>query len=188
MDDTAGLSSNERIVHATLELIAARGLGGVTMSQIAQQANVARQTLYNHYPDVESIVSSAMAQHAANSARLLSEMLATVAAPDDRIEHLVRHVAATAAHGHPVIRQGFSAEMQAVIDGYDQAMRSHIEAILRDGAAAGIFRRDLVPATDALVIQRMVEAVGELVTADPDSAAETVTATTKTVLAALSRS
>ncbi len=178
-------SPRERIVNAALTLIAAHGLGGVSMSDIARHAGVARQTLYNHYADVESIVSAAIAQHEAESVQRLGAVLSTVADPRDRVVHLVRHIAATAAHGHPVIRKGFSAEVQAVVDGYDQAVRSHVAAIIKDGIEQGIFRQDLEPAVDALVVQRMIEAAGELITRDGKAAPEIVTAVTATVLAAL---
>jgi AcrR family transcriptional regulator len=176
--------ASERIAVATLSLVAERGLGGVTMSAIARAAGVARQTLYNHYSDVEAIVSAVIAQHQEESVQRLGEMLATVAAPQDRLEHLVRHTAAT-AHGHPSLRHGFSAEVQAIVDGYDQAMRSHIETIIRDGVEQEIFRHDLEPAVDALVVQRMIEATGELVSADPDAATGIVTSVSAAVLAAV---
>ena len=41
---------------ATFELVAEEGLGSVTMTAIADRADVARQTLYNHFNDVEQIV------------------------------------------------------------------------------------------------------------------------------------
>jgi AcrR family transcriptional regulator len=185
VDHSKRSAASERIVHATLTLIAERGLVGVTMSAIADRAEVARQTLYNHYADVETIVSAAVEQHQSESVARLTAVLATVASPQGRLEHLVRHTAATAVHGHPLIKQGFSAEVQAVIDGYDQALRSHIESILNDGIEHAEFRGDLHPTKDAVVVQRMIEAAGELAAVEPESVAEIVTAVTATVLAAV---
>ena len=185
MNQTARPPAGERIVHATLTLIAERGLAGITMSAIAHRAGVARQTLYNHYSDVETIVSAAVEQHQTASVEGLAAVLATVSSPQAGLEHLVRHTAATAAHGHPMIKQGFSADVQSVIDGYDQALRSHIESILEDGVNSAVFRRDLEPARDAVVVQRMIEAVGEQVAAEPESAADIVSAVTTMVLAAV---
>lgn len=178
-------AANERIVHAALALVAEQGMSGVTMSAIAREAAVARQTIYNYYPDVEAIVSAAVEQHQAESIDHLTELLATVDSPIGRLEHLVRHVAATAAHGHVTIKQGFSAEVQSVIDGYDLALRTHIENILRDGTGRSVFRNNLDPARDAVVVQRMIEATGELVAEDPESVPEVVTVVTTTVLAAV---
>ena len=155
------------------------------MSAIAREAAVARQTIYNHYPDVETIAAAAVEQHQRESTDGLTSVLATIDSPQGRLEHLVRHAAANAAHGHPTIKQGFSIELQSVIDGYDQALRSHIESILHDGVAHRAFRNDLDPARDATVIHRMIEAAAELVAADPKSAADIVTTVTATVLAAV---
>jgi AcrR family transcriptional regulator len=155
------------------------------MSAIAREAAVARQTIYNHYSDVETIVAAAVEQHRRENVDGLTTVLATIDSPQGRLEHLARHAAATAAHGHPIIKQGFSAEVQLVIDGYDQTLRSHIESILRDGITRTIFRSDLDPVWDAAVIQRMLEATAELVAADPESAPDIVTTVTATVLAAV---
>lgn len=168
--------AQDRLIHAALALISERGLGGVTMSAVARRADVSRQTLYNHYQDVESIVSAAIAQHEAESIDRLSALMTTVTAPLERLTLLVRHVAATHASGHPMIRHGFSPEVQEIIDGYDRALRSHVELILVEGVAAGIFRDDIDPPRDAVVLQRMIEAGGELAAQDPDAIAETAAA------------
>ena len=69
------LPAEERIAEAALRLISQRGLAGVTMSAVARQAVVGRQTLYNYYPDVESIVTSIIARHEELGAAQVSRLL-----------------------------------------------------------------------------------------------------------------
>ncbi|MEA2002510.1 MAG: TetR/AcrR family transcriptional regulator [Actinomycetota bacterium] len=189
-DSTAAASTAKpgaRIVHAALELIAERGLGGVTMSAIAETAGVARQTLYNHFPDIDSIVGTVIESHQAENINHLTALLSTVDSPADRLEHIIRQVAATSAHHHPGlnVHHGLSASMQELIGRYDHSIRDLIESTLRDGHDRGDFREDLDPARDATLVQRMIDGVGELVAAAPEDAAEIVTTAARTVNAAV---
>ena len=89
--DDSALTTDDRIIHATLTLISERGFGGVTMSLIADVASVARQTLYNHYGDVDSIVAAAIDRHNRASVDLLNAALQEAESPTDKTEHMVRH-------------------------------------------------------------------------------------------------
>ncbi len=175
----------DRISQATLELIVEKGISGVSMSEVARRAGVARQTLYNHFQDVESILYTTMDAHQSESLRTLSRHLVTLDSPTDRLEHLVRHTAAVAAHGHPNLRHGLSARNQELIARHDIGVRSLIETTLIAGVAAGQFRADIDPARDALLLQRMIEATTELVVGKGDDAATAAASTIRIVMAAV---
>ncbi len=183
--DQERASAQERISHATLELIAEQGLSEVTMSAVAKRAGVARQTLYNHYPDIDTIIGTVIDTHQTQNLQVLNATLLTMSSPLEQLAHLVRHTAAIAQHGHPMIRRGFSASVQTVLDHHDHDIRTVVEGVLRRGIAAGEMRGTLQPERDALPIQRMIEAIGELVVADPADTAEIVEAVIATVQAAV---
>ena len=67
-------------------------------------------------------------------------------------------------------------------------MRELLREILSRGRDRGEFRSDLDLDSDPVIIQRMLEACGELVAAAPDAAAEIVAASTRSVLAVVRRS
>lgn len=48
--------TRQKIIKAALDLIQSRGFDNTTMEQIAEEADVARKTLYNHFPVKEAIV------------------------------------------------------------------------------------------------------------------------------------
>jgi len=172
-------------MEATLGLIVERGLGGVTMTAVAESAGVSRQTVYNHFEDVDGIVGATIAAHQADSIRSLEALLATVDTPSGRVEHLVRHAAAMATHGHsaPGLRHGLSPGAQEVLHGHTADIRSLITRVIHDGVERGEFRSDLDPEADAVLIQRLLEGVGDLVAADPGGIARIVAGSTRTVLA-----
>lgn len=183
-------STTERIIAATLELATERGLSGLTMSAVAETANVARQTLYNHFPDVEAIVAAAVEAHQKESFDALRVFLATMDDASTRLEHVVRHVAASAAHHLPMpaVQHGLSAAVREGLFDHQRQLQSLIEAILTDGVAAGDFRPSLDVPRDAKLITHMLDAVTEQVGANPEAIGEIVGVATRTVRAAVANS
>ena len=180
-------STRERIIEATLRLIADRGFAGVTMRAVAETAGIARQTLYNHFPDIDSIVAETIEAHRIESLDALRSVLATIESPVARLEHLVRQSAAAAVHHHPVagFQHGLATEMQATLLRHDTELLSIIEETLRAGIVTGDFRPDLDVSRDAQLVKRMLDAVAELVSADPSAIHATVAAATRTLLASV---
>jgi AcrR family transcriptional regulator len=182
-----GPKTRGRIIEAALGLIADRGMGGVSMTAIAESAGVARQTLYNHFPDLDSIVAVSVAEHQAASLNALRTVLATIEAPEARLEHLVRQFAAAAAHHHDPagIAYGLSPEVRSTLEKYNTAILGVISDTLRSGIDEGEFRPDLDAGRDAYLVKRVLDAAGELAAADPDGLHAVVATATRTVLAAV---
>jgi len=180
-------SPGDRIIEAALTLIAEQGLGGVTMSGIAETAGVARQTLYNHYPDIDSIVAEAISRHNRESIDLLEASLRVVDLPEDKLEQLVRHVVSIGAHAHhaPGFQHGLSAEARATLGAYDEALDRRIREVLTDGQRTGVFRADLTPGVDAILIRHVLNGLLDLAAGAPDQAATLATTGTRTLLAAV---
>ena len=180
-------SVDDRIIQATLSLIAEDGLGAATMLRIAENAGIARQTLYNHYPDVDTIVTEAIGRHNRESIELLEASMRVVDQPEDKLEQLVRHVVSIAAHAHhaPGIERGLSAAARATLSEYDDALNRSISAILEDGQRTGAFRHDLSPEVDAILIRHMLNGLAEKSAASPNDAAALATTGTRTIRAAV---
>ncbi len=179
--------TRNRIVEAALELMTERGFASVTMKAVAETAGIARQTLYNHFPDVDSIVAEAIEAHQVENLQALRGVLATIESPVARLEHLVRQAAASAVHHHPAagIQHGLSAEMQTTLDRHDAELLSIIEGTLQAGIESDEFRADLDVSRDAHLIRRMLDGVADLVATNHDDLSATVAAATRTLLAAV---
>lgn len=186
-DTPAAAAVDDRIIMATLALIAEDGLGSLTMMQIAEAAGVARQTLYNHYPDIDSIVAEAIGRHNRESTEMLEAVMRVVDRPEDKLEQLVRHSVSIGAHAHhaPGIEHGLSAGARATLREYDDALDMRIRELLEDGQESGSFRADLSPDVDAALIRHMLDGLGEQSAAAPDDAAAIAIAGSRTVLAAV---
>lgn len=186
---TDNSTTRDRIVEATLHLIAEKGLGSVAMSDIASRADISRQTLYNHFGDVDTIVAASLAAHQRAALDDLAAILATIAAPLERLEHLVRHSGAVGVEHHPTgaIEHALSPDARSILAGYEAEMATLIEGILDSGVKANAMRQDIDPARDARLIMRMLDGIVEQASADPERVHDIVASATRTVRAAVSR-
>lgn len=177
----------ERIIDATLELISGRGLGNVTMSDIAKTAGVARQTLYNHFADVDSIVAHAISQHNEESIRLLADSVTVVDSPSDKITQLARHIAQVSTHeGHDLdFDHSLAPEHRGLFAQYTRALDELLREILEEGIGDGSFRHDLEPVLDAVLVRHQLVGLSQVVAARPDDAASATRHSTRMILGGL---
>jgi len=182
-------STDERIIHAALALIAQEGLGAVTMRSIAESAGIARQTLYNHYRDIDSIVAAALKRHNEESIELLEHALRVVDDPSGKLEQVVRHVVSIGTHAHhtPGIELGLSSEARATLAEYHVALDSSIREILEDGQRSGDFRPDLSLDLDTTLVRHMLDGLTEEAARAPAEAAAIASAGIRTIRAALTK-
>lgn len=135
----------EAILDTAAGLVARHGVASVTMSQIAQETGIGRATLYKYFPDVEAIL---VAWHD----RQVTAHLAHLAQVRDR--------ATGARHRVEVVLEAFAslqndhhvAGISALVHRDEHLARHHhhlnelVEELLREAAAAGELRDDVVPA------------------------------------------
>ena len=168
--DRPRADTRARITDATFTLLAEHGLAGITMSAIATQAGIARQTLYNHFPDVDSILAAAMAEHHHDDVRTLAGMLATIPTAIGRLEHLARHTTVIAAqHGTlPSLHEGLSPPAQQAARQYDQQIRGIINDTLTHGQHTGELAPEIDPALHAVLVHHLLHGAAELAATQPD--------------------
>lgn len=181
------MAPRQRIIHAALGLIIEHGLGGVTMTALAKAAGVSRQTLYNNFPDVGSVVVEAVSQHNTEALKQLDASLELCPTPGDKVVHLVRHFVALGTHGDgQQIELGLSAAAQSQLAAYEESVNERIQSTLLEGVQSGEFRPDLDPATDTTLIHALLKGAQTAASRQPQSATVIAQTAVRTVLAALS--
>ncbi len=180
-------STKERIIEAALTLVGERGLSDVTMIDVARSAGIARQTLYNHYPDIDSIVADAMNQHNEASIGQLRAAVAVVESAADKITQLVLHIAQVSAHaGHDMdLDQSLAPEHRAALTQFTDAIDEVIADAIAAGQADGSFRLDLDPTIDTTLVRHTLTGVSKLIADSPEDAANIAAAGTRTILSGL---
>ncbi|GIF46666.1 TetR family transcriptional regulator [Asanoa ferruginea] len=138
----------EATIDATAALVAAQGLTGVTMSQIAKDTGIGRATLYKYFPDVESIL---VAWHD----RQITEHLRDLIQVRDRTTGAARRLEAVLAAYAKAIshRRGSHDELGDLLHRGARVSAAHrqlsdlVRELIVDAAAAGAITRD-VPANE----------------------------------------
>lgn len=153
------------------------------MSAIAAAAGVVRQTVYNHFPDVDSIVGTAVERHSVESLRSLESVLAAIGSPTGKLDHIVRHSAVVAEHAPSVhtLYPSLSEQTRSVIEPHSVRFREIIEGILREGVVAGQFRQGLHPQRDAVLIHHLLDGLATLIIVEPGRVPEIVNTAIRTV-------
>lgn len=151
-------SAQERIAGAALTLISERGLAGVTMSAIAHHAGVARQTLYNHYPNVESILTAVIEQHERLGFAQVRQLLEGHRGATAKLEQLIRHSVVMSAHGHALaaIESSLSPRAREMLSAHRGRTTEMLIEVLEEGVAEGVFRADLDSKIDAIFIREVL--------------------------------
>jgi TetR/AcrR family transcriptional regulator, mexCD-oprJ operon repressor len=147
-----------RAIHGSaLQLIAERGMPNVTMSAVARAAGVSRQTLYNHYANLEAIVVDA----AETEIGLANEALASLArsAPNasTALDLYVRRTLSAATGSETnMTGAGMSPEAEAKVIAILEPVHQHLVGILRRGVDEREFRDDLDPESVSEVLFHMI--------------------------------
>ncbi|PIE13550.1 MAG: TetR family transcriptional regulator [Rhodobacterales bacterium] len=133
-----------RIREAALTLFARHGFAAVSMRQIAAEVGVQAGALYNYIPDKQSLLFELMRHH---MDALLSARAAVDVGRDPlaRLENFARfHIRFHVERPEEVFiaymeLRSLSPRNFEVIEGLRRRYEDELEAILRDGIAAGVF-------------------------------------------------
>jgi AcrR family transcriptional regulator len=132
---------------ATAALVAAHGLRGVTMSQIAGASGIGRATLYKYFPDVEAILHAWHEREIGGHLEQLTQARDAADEPGIRLK-AVLEAYALIAHGS---RGRHDAELAArlhrdePVARAERHLRSLVRELLVDAVAAGLVRADTDP-------------------------------------------
>jgi AcrR family transcriptional regulator len=157
----------ERIALVAAHIIDRDGIAALSMSRLADEAGVSRQTLYSYFPDVDAVLEG-IATVGATGVGELSRMVEAEADPREALRLFVTAILEAAAAGHP----SPMALAAAVPEASREAMRSHQESVehvviglIRRGRSSGVFRTEVEPELDGRLVYRATLAAHDLAAA-----------------------
>ena len=160
-----------QIVEATIAVVAADGLAQASFARIARQAGLSSTRLISYHFAGRDDLVLAVVQHVVEA--IGTAVGSRVRAETTATGRLRAYIAGTVTfideHRAPM-----TALLQIVLagalpqgTGADEPAPRHLEAILREGQAAGEFR-DFDPRVVALAVQRALEGLPPALRAEPD--------------------
>ena len=104
----------QRIVDATLDLVAGYGLRKLTLDDVAREAGISRATLYRRFPGKAALLEAVVVAEAARLRRGLDEALAEVATLEDALAAAAGYGARELA-GHAALQFLLAHEPGAIV-------------------------------------------------------------------------
>lgn len=141
-----------RIIDAAVEVFAEKGFFGAKVSEVAEAAGVADGTIYLYFKSKDEILISLFEEKMDEIMSRLAELLATMEDPEAKMRrYIAAHLELVAAQPHLMqvltveLRQSARFIKEYRPQGFKKYL-SIIGAILEEGQASGVFRKDLDPA------------------------------------------
>lgn len=176
-----------RIVTATLTLIDTEGLSQLSMSAVATAAGLTRQTLYNYFPDIESILASVMDAHSAEVQKHLLGVMDSAIGTRAKLRAFAEFQISVAASGHGKIdlHAALSPAMRAKLE----AHAGPVKAALQDVIETAITTKELTMAIEPRIAcdlaWRLVEGAASTAEKHPDNQVPLLDAVDRAIWAAL---
>jgi AcrR family transcriptional regulator len=157
------LATRDRLVAAALELFSEHGYDAATMEMVADRADLARTTVFNHFPRKDALLLAALADRRRIVGDRLGQTQVSQAATGDRIRDAITLWAAAyesdAATGAALVRAWVQAGGPYLPGATDTA--ALFAAVLAAGQLSGDVRRDADSQVAGLAL--LDAAVGALV-------------------------
>lgn len=138
----------EATIKATAALVAAHGLTGVTMSQIAKQTGIGRATLYKYFADVDSILRAWHEQQVDEHLERLVRVRDGAVGAAERLRAVLDAYAQAISHRQTHDRTAAEALHRSDhVDAAHERLHGFVRELIDGAASAGAARRD-VPADE----------------------------------------
>lgn len=137
----------ERVVEATLEMVAEQGFEATTVEQIAAAADIAPATFFNHFQSKNGLLAEITRDVAEALERLIEEHLRSDRTVQDQLGGLARHASEMIAEHQKVAREVMLEMLRAgkrPEDASPYMVRLHrpLETMLTQGQRRGEVRED----------------------------------------------
>jgi len=140
--------TRKKIIEAAKALFNKQGFNDTTMEQVAEKADVAKKTLYNHFPVKEAILAELVQRSMTGLGPALMHKLQQLPDTRTRIIHLFTELLEAAAKQENIFKAYFAYRMYNKFQMHeDQSIRSgahdFAEVIVKLGRQSGELRTDL---------------------------------------------
>jgi AcrR family transcriptional regulator len=129
-----------RIVAAARDLFEDRGFAATRVSEIAERADVAEKTFFNHFPTKQHVMRELAIEAVGSMLERVEEARKQSDATRARLHHFFEQIANNAEEGGKVHRELLTETIHALHDTHEESeqvrrVRGAFEAIVRDGLA-----------------------------------------------------
>ncbi|VAW20195.1 hypothetical protein MNBD_ALPHA11-2208 [hydrothermal vent metagenome] len=176
-----------RITNATLQLINDKGLSCLSMSEVADAAGITRQTLYNYFPDIETIIAQALRAHGEAVEHHVLEIIGGENTPYEKLRAFAHFQISNASleHENISLEAGLSAKTRNQLYKHNNNVKAALRQIIIYGKKNNIFLKDVNPVVASELILGMVESAANVAAKHPKQKPYLIDAAVRAILAAI---
>ena len=149
----ATAAARARILEAALDELAATGGEAITLRGVADRADMALRTMYNHFTSRDELLTAAFLHHAAQTRAAVEALSVPDASPEEQLRHVVEayysRYAAMGARLSVLLSVRSVPELEEQINVIRGRRRQLVEKIIRRAARA---RQLAVPVPTAVTL------------------------------------
>jgi AcrR family transcriptional regulator len=152
-----------RILAAARDVVAAAGFGGAQMTAVAEAAYVSVGTLYAYFPSKADLFGAVFRRVAEREVAVLTDAAGRDGPPAERLERALRTLGGRAVQAGSLAFSLIAEPVDPIVEAERlKARESYAEVLadlLRDGMAAGVFRRHRPELAAACMVGALAEAI-----------------------------
>mgnify|MGYP001201505245 CR=1 FL=1 len=147
-----------RIIDTLAELILEDGLVGLNMAKLARSSGLSRQTLYNYFPDIESVLINYVNTKSMYLDTQIRELLSIIDDPSEKLDAFVGGLVMTLPDQAPFSVLEMSVGQQRDCDTRFpvKLISSLLSEVLQEGVQDGIFRKEVLQENFSISLVRML--------------------------------
>lgn len=147
-----------RIIDTLAELILEDGLVGLNMAKLARSSGLARQTLYNYFPDIESALISYVNTKSMYLDTQIRELLSIIDDPSEQLDAFVGGLVMTLPDQAPfsVLEMSLGERRNTDIRSPVKLISSLLSEVLQEGVKDGMFRKEVLQENFSISLVRML--------------------------------
>ncbi len=141
---------HERIIDAAIGLFGHKGFAATTALEIAETADVAEKTFYNHFPTKQHLIEELAERSLEGTARLLAEARRIPGTTVERLRHFCERSAEAAEQGSRQLTREVLLELVRVaqVDGVGPEHSRRLHVAIRTLFDEGLAQGDVAPDRD----------------------------------------
>ena len=172
------VTTRRRIIDAAMSLVEERGITEVSMTAIAERAALSRQTIYNHFANVEAAVCAYMIDEIDEMVADIDARLAAMGDPAAQLREFIRMAMHRfASHDFVLsLRMAMSPDTEGVIATHLAHAQRVLGRIIDEGVESGDFRTHMPSDAVSETVFHMVGGLAPFIGrgGDPDLTADRV--------------
>jgi AcrR family transcriptional regulator len=148
---------HERIIDAAVGLFQRKGFNSTTALEIADHADVAEKTFYNHFPTKQHLIEELAGRSLATTAALLAEAREAPGTTADRLRRFCERAADVAERGSRELTREVLLELVRVaqVDGIGPEHHRQLHVAISTILEEGLERGDIQPGRDVDFISEL---------------------------------